>query len=375
VTDAPTWWLASPGSTSRVGDAEVVLAFDSPEAEYRALRSEAGHYDLTSCGRIQVKGTGASGFMQRWLTRDTQYLLPEACLTALALDSQGRIRDIPTVFVADDGSFELQTAIGCGSSSLERTRRLAGDDVEITLQKDQAAVAIEGPATWSILEGIGLEDLIDLPFQRVRSAALDGRKVRVARTGVTGEFGVEIIGARQTIDRLMTQLATLCPRVGMRALETAMLDVRQPNLWRECFGTGVGRAGLHWLVDFHKEGYEGRDAARHDVETAPRSRVGFVCSELSALAPGVPITTRDDVEVGELVWSTYSPGRQAVLGVAELDRAITTPGLRLQAGANGTAQPVIETKSCPMVVPGSWAAVALDRSSPGDEAVPSERFE
>jgi aminomethyltransferase len=141
-----------------------------------------------------------------------------------------------------------------------------------------------------------------------------------------------------------------------------MLDVRHPNLWRECAGVPVAHAGLHWLVDFQKDDYVGRDAIVAGVERPKVGRVGFVALASGEIAPGVGVRTADEV-VGQVVWSTYSPGRGAVIGIAELPIDICVPSLRLAIGENGAGGVTIETLSSPLVVPGSWAVVAAERAA------------
>jgi aminomethyltransferase len=356
----PDWDEAVPGLTGRVGGDEVRLVYSDPEKEYLALRQAAGHYDLDACGRIRVRGHGAQTFVQRVLTRDVQYLLPEACVMGLMLDQGGLIHDIVTIFLLDDGSFQIQTAIGSGSVSVSRLEALSGPDIDVSLDDSQRAVAIEGPTTWSVLEKLDLEQVIDMPFQGVRSAEYGGSPVRVARTGMTGEFGVEIIGDHGTIASMLEHLETLCPRVGLLALESAMLEVRHPQLLWECVETDVVEAGLQWLVDSQKPDFMGRDAALAATPRS-RSRVGFSMPGSRAALPGATVVARDGV-VGEIIWSRYSPGRGAVVGVVALAREICVPGLVLVVEDPRLGRQPIETLSCPMVIPGSWAVVAAERA-------------
>lgn len=366
VASAAIWtessWTPDSDTTCNVGDKDVPFAFAAPVQEYAALRGDAGHYDLSIFGRVSVRGSGALPFVQRVLTRDVQYLLPEMCTMGLVVDAAGAVDDIVTVFTGDDGSFELQTSIGAGTSTAEvlNARRNADDGVELLLSP-QAGVAIEGPSTWTVLEGLGLEHMIDLPFQGVRATSFEGERVRVARTGMTGEFGVELLTSRDLAAKLLAELPSVCPRVGLAALEAAMLDVRHPNLWRECFGVEVARAGLQWLVDFQKEDYIGRNAILRQTESPSVSRVGFTALSQGVIAPGANVRLIDEI-VGRVIWSTYSPGRGGLLGVVELDDEIAVPGLRMLAGDDEFAV-VIESLSSPLVIPGSWAVVAAERAA------------
>ena len=79
---------------------EATLELD---AQYRALREEAGLLDRSDRPRIVVRGSEAAEFLQGQLTNDVEALEPgEGCYAAL-LDRKGKVRaDMRVLRIADD---------------------------------------------------------------------------------------------------------------------------------------------------------------------------------------------------------------------------------------------------------------------------------
>src|SRR5204862_5108065 len=74
----------------------------------------------------------------------------------------------------------------------------AGMQVEITdVSDDTAALSLQGPMAWSILESLGARPLT---YFRIAAATLRGIPVTISRTGYTGELGYAIwVDARQAL--------------------------------------------------------------------------------------------------------------------------------------------------------------------------------
>src|SRR5690606_23862726 len=87
-----------------------------------------------------------------------------------------------------------------------------------------ALIALQGPRALEILKGAGADrETLDLPSFRLRSTSIAGVPVTVARTGYTGEDGVEIF----------------CPADGAVALWRAIMAAGAPNLGLQAAGLGA----------------------------------------------------------------------------------------------------------------------------------------
>ena len=108
---------------------EATLGID---AQYRALREEAGLLDRSDRARIAVTGSEAAEFLQGQVTNDVEALEPgQGCYAAL-LDRKGKIRaDMRVLRLADD-EFLIDTEPSSGDPILQHLGMYkVGRDAEV----------------------------------------------------------------------------------------------------------------------------------------------------------------------------------------------------------------------------------------------------
>src|SRR5262249_12990962 len=133
-----------------------------------------------------------------------------------------------------------------------------------------ALLALQGPSALAILAtaGVGIDDVATaLPSFRIRETEVAGRKSVVARTGYTGEDGVEIFCRNEDAVPIWTALLEagkergILP-VGLGARDTLRLEARLALYGNDIDETtNPIEAGLGWVVKFDKP-FVGRDALR-----------------------------------------------------------------------------------------------------------------
>ena len=249
------------GATMAVVDgAEVPWNFGNFEEEYAALRQHRALFDLCALGRIKVSGRGAQAFLQKELARDISYLFPEKSLTTLMLDDDARPVDLLVVYKIQ-GGYVLETSLGRGAQTLEHLAGRGPEDVELTdLADEQAVLGIEGPFAWDILGRLFDPQLTGLPYQGVAVREWEGEELLVSRTGFSGEYGYKLYLSIPAAAKAWSLISEETKPVGFEAMETSMIEMRQPMLHRELGEDGtVMRCGLNWLVEIDKEDYTGLD--------------------------------------------------------------------------------------------------------------------
>jgi glycine cleavage system aminomethyltransferase T len=347
---------ASDASTAVIDGAEVPWSFGSYDDEYAALRQHRALFDYSSLGRIHVSGRGALDFLQGQLARDISYLFPEKSLTSLLLDDDARPVDLVVVYKVQ-GGFILETAVGRGAQTLAHLSGLAPDDVELAdLSEEQAVIGIEGPFSWDVLGRLFDPQLTGLPYQGVAAREWEGEELLVSRTGYTGEYGYKLYLSVAAASKAWALLKEETRPVGFEALETAMLEMRQPMLHRELADDGnVMRCGLNWLVELEKEDYAGLDALVAQKDAGPDLlTVGFRAEPDVDLAAGAPVIAGGELEIGRVVHSVLSPGLNGRIGLARTQAEWTAFGLELEVDdTSGTRQP-IRTVASPFLIPLSW---------------------
>jgi aminomethyltransferase len=147
---------------------------------------------------------------------------------------------------------------------------------------------------------------------------VDGVEVMVARTGYTGELGVELCCAEDDTaalwDAILARGVTPC---GLGARDTLRLEVCYPLHGNDITPeTDAISAGLGWACALDTE-FTGADALRRIKEAGPERRlVPFVMEQRAVPRQGMPI-----VGGGEVTSGTHSPMLDQGIGMGYVPAA------------------------------------------------------
>jgi glycine cleavage system aminomethyltransferase T len=354
-----------PATTSYtdIGETRAVWCFADYAAEYRAIRSSAALFDHTSIGLTRLSGD-VNPLLQRVLGRDIDYLDPEQCMMSLMLDDDAVPVDLVTVYSFDEYVL-VESAWGRAEATREHLRRHAGPGIEVeALDGELGVIGIEGPYAWGVVGRVIDPAITALPYESVLEIDWNGERIIFTRSGVTGEYGYKLIGSRATLAALWEVFSTEAVPAGLQALETAMLEVRQPILHREVSrDRNVVTSGALWLLDLAKEDFPGRDRLLTLMADSDGQRtVGLAWdangSDSAAATGSDTVVLAGDQEVGTLLCSAYSPALEKYLGLATVPQDLAASGLPLTVRSDGTSADAL-TMAPPYVVPSSWTTPIL----------------
>ena len=127
------------------------------DLEYFAIRNATAVFDLTPMTKYRISGPDALDYLNRLVTRDMAKVAPGRVAYAVWCDDDGQVIDDGTIFHLCEGEYRL--------CSQERhfawlQQAAIGFDVEVTHEtEDVAALAVQGPTSYSVLRGLGLPGL------------------------------------------------------------------------------------------------------------------------------------------------------------------------------------------------------------------------
>lgn len=243
------------------------------ETEYFAIRNATGVFDLTPMTKYRITGPDALDYLDRLVTRDMRKIKPGRVAYAVWCNDQGQVIDDGTIFHLREGEYRL--------CSQERhfawlTAAAIGFDVSIVVETAEiAALAVQGPTSFSVLSRMGLEGLGDLKPFGLMHFEFEGAELLVSRTGYTGDLGYEVWIAAEKAEALWDALFDAGKLHGIRPIGTSALDLARIEAgYLAAFEdflpadttvrTGRSRSpfelGLDWLVDFKKPNFNGRRA-------------------------------------------------------------------------------------------------------------------
>ena len=306
---------------------EMPVQYEGVIPEHRAVRTDAGVFDVSHMGELEVEGPRALELLQSTLSNDAERLAPGEAQYTLLTNEDGGILDDLIVYRTDGHSYLL--VVNAANRAIAyawlKEREIAGSDVR-DVSDDCALLAVQGPRA---LERLGLPTAPAFTFAE---SSLDGVDVMVNRTGYTGEEGCELLcmseDAVQLWDAVLERGAVPC---GLGARDTLRLEVCYP-----LHGNDIGpetdaiSAGLGWACALDKD-FEGVDVLRRIKEEGPERRlVAFVMEDKAIPRQGMPIEGG-----GEVTSGSHSPTLEIGIGMGYVPVAQAKPGTELTIDVRG----------------------------------------
>ena len=301
------------------GGWEMPLHYGSQIEEHHKVRRDAGMFDVSHMGVIDLTGDRVGEFLKRLLANDVGRLkTPGKALYSCMLLPEGGVIDDLIVYFLTDGWFRLVVNAGTRDKDLAWIRRHAEcHGVAIQERADLAMIAVQGPnarhKTLPLLAPAQRTAAAELaPFV---GAALDSWFI--ARTGYTGEDGFEIMlpaaDAAETWNALRAQ--GVAP-AGLGARDTLRLEAGM-NLYGNDMDENHNplESGLAWTVAFEPadRDFFGRSALEQLRHGGGRKLVGLVLDERGVLRSHQRV-----VPDGEVTSGTFSPTLNRSIALARV---------------------------------------------------------
>ena len=303
---------------------EMPVQYAGVIPEHRAVRGDAGVFDVSHMGEIEVEGPRAKELLQSLLSNDLDKLEPGKAQYTLLTNERGGIIDDLIVYELEPTRFLMVVNASNREPAFSwvKEREIRGSEVS-DRSNDYALLAVQGPKS---LERLGLDQGTPFTWEM---GELDGVEVMVNRTGYTGELGCELMtmpeDAGELWDRVLERGVVPC---GLGARDTLRLEVCYP-----LHGNDIGpetdaiSAGLGWTCALGKE-FTGASVLREIKERGPeRKLVAFVMEEKAIPRQGMPIVDPP----GEVTSGSHSPMLDVGIGMGYVpaDRAASGTDLTI----------------------------------------------
>src|SRR5438270_2633565 len=150
--------LALGGRLVDFGGWELPQQYSSIRDEHIAVRKAAGLFDLSHMGRLEVRGSGASGYLQGLLTNDVaQVGVGRAQYTLLCREDGGILDDL-VIYRRGENDFLVVVNASNRPKDVEWMRRHLPSGVVLDDRThDVSLIALQGPAAESLLPASGID--------------------------------------------------------------------------------------------------------------------------------------------------------------------------------------------------------------------------
>ncbi len=329
--------LCLTGDWSRWAGYLTVNSYRNVEQEYFAIRNAATLFDLSPMRKYRFSGPDAERTLNRLLTRDVRKLKPGRVAYAVWCDDAGKVLDDGTLFRFGPEEFHLYSQERHLNWFLDSA---LGFEVSVAdVSEDIAAIALQGPQSFSVLKAMGLTGSAALKPFDMAEFTLDGLTLTLSRTGFTGDLGYEIWTESEHAVALWDRLMAAGADHGILAIGSAALDLARieagfpvanvdfiaaEQALRATRRRSPLELGLGWMVDFDKGHFTGRRALLAERENSAGHR--FVGLDVVGNKPARDslIYHGRDTLAGFVTSAMWSPTCKRNIALATLKRPVET---------------------------------------------------
>ena len=299
--------------------------FENVAAEHRAVRENAGIYDMSSFGKIRVEGRDATAFLN--YIGGGEYDVPVGKIVYTQfLNSRAGIEADVTVTRLSEVAYLVVTPAATRLADETWMRRNVGDfNVVITdVTAGEGVLAVMGPNARKLLQAVSPADFTNdvNPFGTAQEIDIGMGHARVHRVTYVGELGWEIYVSADMAGHVLEVLhgagqdfgAKLC---GMHMMDTCRIEKGFRHFGHDITSEDhVLEAGLGFAVKTDKPAFIGRDAVlRKKAEGLNARMVQFRLTDPEPLLYHNEPIVRDGQIVGYLSSGAYGHHLGGAIGL------------------------------------------------------------
>ena len=309
-------------------------------AEHVATRTAAGLFDVSHMGELWVTGPQALGLLQELTCNDVSKIADgRAQYNAIINPNGGVVDDIIVYRFSGERFLVCVNASNADKDFAWFVKHNRKDAVVTNASADYGQIALQGPRAITILSKLTAQ-VPERAFA-FTTASLVGADCIIARTGYTGEDGVEIFCPTAATPALWEKVLAvgasdgLVP-CGLGARDSLRLEACLPLHGHE-LGEEISaiESGLGWIVKLAKGDFIGRAVLEAHSKSAPRKLVGFYVVDPGIARHGDPVLDATGERIGVVTSGTKTPTVGRALGLALVASQQSTVGSRFFVEVRG----------------------------------------
>jgi aminomethyltransferase len=321
---------------------ELPINYGSQIEEHDAVRTDAGMFDVSHMVIVDIKGADSKAWLQTLLANDVNKLKNVGkALYSPMLNEQGGIIDDLIVYLSNSEETEYRIVSNAATrdKDMAQFEKVAeGFDVQLTERTELAMLAVQGPNAVEKLTQVKpswADTLATItPFVGADLTDIEGKDWFVARTGYTGEDGVEIIMHGDDAPAFFEQLkAAGIKPAGLGARDTLRMEAGL-NLYGHDMDETISpyECNMGWTLALKDErDFVGREAMvskrkqAKDDNTAMK-QVGLLLTSRGVLREGMAVTINqgaDNEQTGVITSGTFSPSLKNSIAIARVPASLS----------------------------------------------------
>lgn len=307
------------------GGWDMPIHYGSQIQEHTAVRENVGMFDVSHMTIVDITGIDATAYLQKLMANDVARLkeLGKALYSPMLNTAGGVIDDV--IIYNMGGWYRMISNCATRDKDMEwLAAHSKGFEVTLTERPELAIIAVQGPKAIATVKQVAPEyaELID---SLVYFQGLTKGSWMVARTGYTGEEGLEVVLPETDAAAFWQQLleAGVAP-CGLAARDTLRLEAGM-NLYGNDMDeqTSPLIAGMGWTVAWEpsERKFIGRDVLEAEKAAGvSMKQVGLVLEGRGIMRSEQKVVV-NGAEEGIVTSGTFSPTLQQSIAIARVPKA------------------------------------------------------
>jgi len=308
------------------GGWDMPLHYGSQVEEHHEVRRDCGVFDVSHMTVIDIAGLQAKQWLQHLLANDVERLnTPGRALYSAMLNEQGGVVDDMIVYLMPDGYRLIVNAATRDQDLAWMQAQSRGYDVQLEERPELALLAIQGPQARHKVAELVSQARGQLIQQLKPFEGQSCGDWFIARTGYTGEDGLEIVLPADQAPAFFNDLvgAGISP-IGLGARDTLRLEAGM-NLYGQDIHLSVSPlcANMAWTIAWEPASrkFVGREALEAEMAGGVQLKlVGLVLEERGVLRAHQVVRIAN-VGEGEITSGSFSPTLSKSIALARVPMA------------------------------------------------------
>ena len=308
------------------GGWDMPLHYGSQVEEHHEVRRDCGVFDVSHMTVIDITGLQAKQWLQYLLANDVERLnTPGRALYSAMLNEQGGVVDDMIVYLMPGGYRLIVNAATRDQDLAWMQAQLKGYDVQLQERPELALLAIQGPQARHKVAELVSQARAQLIQQLKPFEGQSCGDWFIARTGYTGEDGLEIVLPADQAPAFFNDLvgAGISP-IGLGARDTLRLEAGM-NLYGQDIHLSVSPlcANMAWTIAWEPASrkFVGREALEAEMAGGVQLKlVGLVLEERGVLRAHQVVRIAN-VGEGEITSGSFSPTLSKSIALARVPMA------------------------------------------------------
>lgn len=318
---------------------EMPIEYTGLVDEHTAVREQAGLFDVSHMGEVEVKGPQALAFVDYLVANDVTALVDNQVLyTHMCYEDGGTVDDLLVYRFNQDHFYLVINASNIEKDYAWMLKVAEPFEVSVTNLSDSVAeVAIQGPQAEAILQRLTETSLSEIQFFYCkRDVVIAGFPCLVSRTGYTGEDGFEVYAAPEHITTIWNRILEVGKDLGIKPAALGCRDTLRFEVALPLYGNELSpeisplEAGLGMFVKLEAGDFVGKAALVDQKQNGLSKKIiGFEMTENGIPRHGYEVLVGGEV-VGHVTTGYFSPSTGKTVGLALVKNGVTEMGSELE---------------------------------------------